>query len=77
MESPQRDWRFVTMSFLEKRAKAAVFFVLGVMVSGIVVGTTLYADAQFGAARFRRFPDGSENPQHGRGRNSSIYGNVR
>jgi hypothetical protein len=41
------------MSFLEKHAKAAVFFVLGVMVSGIVVGTTLYADAQFGASRFR------------------------
>jgi hypothetical protein len=41
------------MSFLEKHAKAAVFFVLGVMVSGIVVGTTLYADAQFGTSRFR------------------------
>jgi hypothetical protein len=41
------------MSFLEKHAKAALFFVLGVMVSGIVVGTTLYADAQFGTSRFR------------------------
>jgi hypothetical protein len=41
------------MSFLEKHAKAAVFFALGVMVSGIVVGTTLYADAQFGTSRFR------------------------
>jgi hypothetical protein len=41
------------MSFLEKHAKAAVFFVLGVMVSCVVVATTLYADAQFGASRFR------------------------
>ncbi len=41
------------MTFLEKHAKAAIFFLLGMMVSAIVVGTTLYADAQFGAARFR------------------------
>ena len=39
------------MSFLEVHTKAAVFFVLGALFSGIVVATTLYADAQFGPHR--------------------------
>lgn len=40
------------MSFVSTYAKAAVFFVLGVLFTSIVVATTLYADAQFGAHRF-------------------------
>lgn len=41
------------MLFLSTHTKAAVFFVLGVLVSSIVVATTLYADAQFGSRRFQ------------------------
>jgi hypothetical protein len=38
------------MSFLALHAKAAIFFVLGVFVTGVVVATTHAAAAQFGRA---------------------------